>query len=231
MRKILYLFLFLHIITAQFSFAQTVRHTSFDERENCQALKGVWREFGNGCVDRCKAKMNPMMLCSMAITYGCDCGKDRCWDGKQCVNIADFKVIFDEEERIRKEHSTIEKEKRKEAFMANRRAIVRKLKGTQLPSGQASTKENQASNEAKEPHNTGESNTTSHMSAVEKLLKTEPESTPSNNRKFQIPPFFLKKQEAEKKAAEAKAATKEENESKPVEEAGAFQLPNIPLPD
>ena len=92
MRKFLFIFLFINFIIAQVSLAQTIRHTSFDGRENCQISKGVWREFGNGCVDSCKSKMDRIMICSMAITYGCDCGKESCWDGEICVKINDFKV-------------------------------------------------------------------------------------------------------------------------------------------
>ena len=52
-------------------------------------MSNSWRVFGNGCVDSCaKARSRERMRCSMAMTAGCDCGPDRCWDdaANSCVD-------------------------------------------------------------------------------------------------------------------------------------------------
>ena len=72
------------------------RKTSFDDRPICENNKGVWREFGNGCVDECFAKFDELAVCTYARTFGCDCGKGKCWDGDKCTAVLDYKKIFDE---------------------------------------------------------------------------------------------------------------------------------------
>ena len=58
-----------------------------DERENCEALGGTWKEFPNGCVDSCEKARNPSgVFCTQAFTFGCDCGIDKCWNGEICEN-------------------------------------------------------------------------------------------------------------------------------------------------
>ncbi len=54
--------------------------------EECILLGGTWREFSNGCVDSCSYERNEEVFCSQAITEGCDCGIDMCWNGKECVS-------------------------------------------------------------------------------------------------------------------------------------------------
>ena len=49
--------------------------------EKCSEGGGVWREFSNGCVDSCELERNPEIIsCTQALTFGCDCGFDECWD-------------------------------------------------------------------------------------------------------------------------------------------------------
>ena len=48
----------------------------------CQAGGGTWTSFPNTCVDACGAGPN----CGAAITDGCDCGPNACWDGTTCVD-------------------------------------------------------------------------------------------------------------------------------------------------
>lgn len=72
------------------------RKTTFDNRPICESNKGVWREYGNGCVDECFAKFDELAVCTYARTFGCDCGKGKCWDNDKCMAVIEYKKIFDE---------------------------------------------------------------------------------------------------------------------------------------
>lgn len=52
----------------------------------CERVNGTMREFPNGCVDLCQDPGEPLMQCTEAYTTGCDCGIDRCWNGRTCQN-------------------------------------------------------------------------------------------------------------------------------------------------
>ncbi len=52
----------------------------------CRQGGGEWRQFPNGCVDSCNYAANPGVMCTQALTYGCDCGPDQCWSGDICVD-------------------------------------------------------------------------------------------------------------------------------------------------
>ncbi|GDX35647.1 hypothetical protein LBMAG18_01580 [Alphaproteobacteria bacterium] len=73
-----------------------LRKTSFDNREICESNKGVWHEFGNGCADDCYSKFDEFAVCSQARTFGCDCGKGKCWNNEKCVAVLEYKKVFDE---------------------------------------------------------------------------------------------------------------------------------------
>jgi len=54
-------------------------------QEECESVDGTWTEFSNGCVDSCDLARNPeTILCTQALTDGCECGPDRCWNGESC---------------------------------------------------------------------------------------------------------------------------------------------------
>jgi len=59
-----------------------------DPRYQCTRTGGAggeWKEFSNGCVDSCDLARNPEIIsCTQALTNGCDCGPDRCWNGESC---------------------------------------------------------------------------------------------------------------------------------------------------
>jgi len=93
-KKIFYL-IAIFILLANQAFAELGRKTSFDNRQQCEQNKGVWREFGNGCVDECFAKFDEFGICTYARTFGCDCGKGKCWNGEECVGVLVYKKIFD----------------------------------------------------------------------------------------------------------------------------------------
>jgi hypothetical protein len=118
---------FLFFAFSSNSFSQSIRSTSFDDRSACESSKGVWRQFGNGCVDECRPKLDQFYICTGAITNGCECGKSRCWDGESCTSIESYKKIFvieqTEEEKILNEA----KEKRKEEAKKNQEEIMDKL--------------------------------------------------------------------------------------------------------
>ena len=105
------------LLAASFANAQSVRHTSFDNRQTCNEHNGIWREFGNGCGDDCISKFDQYEICTNAITYGCDCGKGRCWHDDRCMSIISYKKIFDEE--------SAEKEKLIEAKVKERQERIK----------------------------------------------------------------------------------------------------------
>lgn len=55
------------------------------DQELCAQAGGEWKEFSNGCVDSCDYIRNvDNTECTAALTYGCDCGEDQCWNGSSC---------------------------------------------------------------------------------------------------------------------------------------------------
>jgi len=83
------------------SFANIVRSTSFDDRIACEKTRGSWRDFGNSCVDKCAYKFDKYAVCAYAITFGCDCGKNRCLYEDKCIQVSEYKKI--DAERILKD--------------------------------------------------------------------------------------------------------------------------------
>ena len=118
---------FVLIIISSSVFAQNIRQTSFDDRTICEENKGVWREFSNGCVDSCEAKLDKFVMCTQSLTYSCDCGSGKCWEGKKCNKMSDYKKNFDK--RQVKENAELKKKKdaRWEESEDNAQIIVRSL--------------------------------------------------------------------------------------------------------
>jgi hypothetical protein len=83
-----YFILFVFLINE--SQANLTRSTTFDERPKCESSKGMWRDFGNSCADKCEYKFQKYPYCSNAIVYSCDCGKNRCLYQDQCIEIQDY---------------------------------------------------------------------------------------------------------------------------------------------
>jgi hypothetical protein len=88
------------------SFANIVRSTTFDDRIACEKTRGSWRDFGNSCVDKCAYKFDKYAVCAYAITFGCDCGKNRCLHEDKCILISEYKKIDDE--KILKEKEIVD---------------------------------------------------------------------------------------------------------------------------
>ena len=56
-----------------------------DPIEECVRVAGSWIEFSNGCVDSCQFERSEEPIpCTAAITEGCDCGPDECWNERTC---------------------------------------------------------------------------------------------------------------------------------------------------
>lgn len=125
--------IFLTIVFCCFSYTalcQTIRFTSFDDRPICEEIKGVWRQFGNGCADQCHAKFDQFTMCSQALTYACDCGKGRCWDGETCILMRDYKKNYDKEVKEEQKILDAEKDKRKDAAKESEQKIMIQMLGT-----------------------------------------------------------------------------------------------------
>ena len=52
----------------------------------CTTTGGNIREFGNTCADDCKyERLDPFSyVCGDMMTWNCDCGQDKCWNGTAC---------------------------------------------------------------------------------------------------------------------------------------------------
>ncbi len=117
-------FALIFIVFCYDALAQNLRETSFAERSICEESKGTWREFGNECADKCRAQFDEYLICSEDSVYSCDCGKNRCWNGKTCVSLKDYKKVFDVKQAEEKAISEKEKEKRAGSYKANQIAIM-----------------------------------------------------------------------------------------------------------
>jgi len=59
---------------------------SFTEQQVCENQGGEWKQFNNGCMDSCEYRRNPTnVMCTQALTFGCECGPDRCWNAGEKV--------------------------------------------------------------------------------------------------------------------------------------------------
>lgn len=56
--------------------------------ELCVVQGGTWRMFSDGCKDSCAKAADPTINCTQAMTWGCDCGVDKCWAPtlEQCMD-------------------------------------------------------------------------------------------------------------------------------------------------
>jgi hypothetical protein len=231
----------------------SVVSTTFDDRPICEQQKGVWREYGNGCVDECESKFDQFTICTSAITYGCDCGKGRCWNEKSCVPVAVYKKTFDkkfeEEQKLLQEA----KKKRQGEYQENTTTIVndliaKKQNTPASPDVAGSIKNNydQFYQKNIDPAITGITNVTDNtISQVNKNLEKSgqnqlpqisiaptPEAVPvappiviDNNDKAQIPAMFLEQEKAKQLLQQQTS----NNQQAPATN-NASQLPIIPLP-
>jgi uncharacterized protein YbcV (DUF1398 family) len=109
---------FLIIFFSKDAFADIVRSTTFDDRLSCEKSRGSWRDFGNSCVDKCAFKFDKYAVCAYAITFGCDCGKNRCLHEDKCILVDEYKKIDDQ--RILEDNKAIDEIKQKRATRAKK---------------------------------------------------------------------------------------------------------------
>lgn len=197
--NIVKILLFLSILSFDVA-AQGARPTSFDKRPACEAELGSWRRFGNGCADSCRAKFDKFSMCTQALVYACDCGDEKCWNGKYCVGLEDYERVYKSVQKRKKKKLDEEKEQRSLLAAANRNKILKKF----LQPDPESSKD-------------GKGDVVDRKDVT--MLPKEIDNKENPTTQVQIPPFFLKKQAQQ---AAARKALKESS-------AGS-ELPIIPLP-
>jgi len=110
-------------------YADILRPTTFDDRPNCEKSKGMWRDFGNSCVGKCESKMDKFAVCSYAITFGCDCGANRCYHQDKCILISEYIKIHEQKILEEQKISDDYKIKRQNAFKKFQNGYINKLAG------------------------------------------------------------------------------------------------------
>ena len=55
-----------------------------DAEQECARVNGEWVEFPDTCVDSCEKIRAEGLMCGQAMTMGCECGPDKCWNGQTC---------------------------------------------------------------------------------------------------------------------------------------------------
>lgn len=195
------------------------RSTTFDDRSSCEKSEGVWREFGNSCADGCESKLNQFSVCAMAFTNGCECGKSRCWDfdKKICVNLKDYKKIFDAQVAEEKKIAEEAKKKREEEVKEIQQTIL-----TNINHNNAGTNQNNAD---QKPAGETPAATTPATQPATPANPVAQAPSPLVNNPPPVPPLFLQKEQAQKEAEEKKK--KEEGKNLAPAIPG---LPVIPLP-
>ena len=64
---------------------ECVNYDTFkDMKELCEKASGEVKQFPNTCVDSCEYERDEEIMCGQALTDGCDCGPDKCWNGQSC---------------------------------------------------------------------------------------------------------------------------------------------------
>lgn len=117
----------LFIVTNNNIFASGNVDDSYDNRKLCHQANGVWRKFGNGCVDSCMPKFSKFRFCTMAITYGCDCGDDSCYYNNNCYKLQDFKKEYDIINELKKKKISEQRKLREAEYNQTRNKIISDL--------------------------------------------------------------------------------------------------------
>jgi hypothetical protein len=256
MKKFFLILFLIGVFFGQEIFAQIARPTSFDDRPICQETKGVWRQFGNGCADDCRSKFDQFSICTQALIYGCDCGKNRCWNGEKCVLQKNYKETYDLEIAAEKKSLDKAKEERKIAAKENEQKIISKFV-VQDPNNQNSNNQNsnnqnsiestpQALQITKAPQTTQSNQAAKTAQMLQDAITViQPNSLGKNDldlaneelnsqpdqkvKEIDLPPFFQKRQQkaAQNQANEINSAKETTKSPKSLEIPG---LPEISLP-
>lgn len=89
-------FFLLLLYLTSFANANQTNSDFYQNQKNCVNQGGAWRQFSNNCAGNCFSKLEKFSICGQALTFGCDCGSDYCWNKDKCVKDADY------QEEIRK---------------------------------------------------------------------------------------------------------------------------------
>ena len=162
--------------------AQLSRPTSFDKRPACETENGSWRQFGNACADSCKAKFDKFSICAQSLTYACDCGDNKCWNGKYCVGLEDYERVYQSVQEKKQKKLDEKKEQRKPLARSNRNLILKRIiaQNSPLPKKNSKNKNNTEEEE---------------VDQIKEVIA--PKTIDNKNNavtQVQIPPYFLKKQ-------------------------------------
>ncbi|MBI4895538.1 MAG: hypothetical protein HY831_03520 [Candidatus Aenigmarchaeota archaeon] len=66
----------------------TIHNYSEQTKDLCEAGGAKWKLFNSGCHDECYVKRaTKPVACNMALSYGCDCPENQCWNGSYCEPI------------------------------------------------------------------------------------------------------------------------------------------------
>jgi hypothetical protein len=241
------IFCLIFIFFATEALAQSFRETSFDERPMCERQNGVWRSFGDGCADSCEAKLDSFMVCTQAITSGCDCGGSKCWNGNGCVNLNDYKVGYEAEKAKEQVALAKAKKERQAAYKEYQQSLLDKL------SGQVASASDKAQNFIGDTANQAKQMITSNNQQTQTqpggnlITQVAPQNQAQINAQNQtnaapinveIPPFFLQQQKQQAEAAKKSDPLGMDNLEKQALGLGGDKnaipalagLPEIPLP-
>ena len=185
------------------------RPTTFNDRATCEETKGVWRQFGNSCVDECEAQLDEFAVCTDITNSACECGKSRCWNDeiKSCVALSDYKKIFVVRQKEEKKIAEEARKKREEEVDKKQETII---------SNVVKTFEAKTATNATPP-------------TAEKPQENQPAQPPSpvvSSTPPTIPPLFLQQEKV------VQDAQKKEEKNNPVQSPTISipGLPFIPLP-
>jgi len=54
-----------------------------ETKETCESTGATYRKFASSCRDQCGVDKTEFE-CKSPESYGCDCGPDKCWNGRVC---------------------------------------------------------------------------------------------------------------------------------------------------
>ena len=194
--------------------AETLRHTSFDDRPICEENQGIWREFGNSCVNNCLAKFDKYEICAKTLTFGCDCGPTRCWYENKCITIASYKKIFAKKSEEDERNLEAKRREREERIKndPNYNYYIHNI----YPKPQNPQNQQNSGNQTAQNQQQGQNKGQIVQQNIRQMPSAQPVAVlpPQNVMPQQIPPFYLQQQ-------------KERAQNN---EAGEPPLPEIPLP-
>jgi hypothetical protein len=204
------------------------RSVSFDEKPVCEKQGGVWRQFGNSCLDSCISKFDKFSICAQAITYGCDCLRDKCFDGNQCVLMSDYKVKYDEIFAQEKEILEQKKVERKDEFKQNQQIIMQKLMPSQPNQQNQQGQQSQQNQQGQNQRGSNQANygRSQNVNIVPMPNQPQPSPLPTirQDPNFSQPPAFAQSQELLIQALEQKSS--ENNSGQEVQD---LLLPQVPI--